>query len=158
MEVFVCQLGKTEYVRKFEGHDDEVNAIKWCPRGQLLASCSDDCTAKIWGMGSSKFQLDLREHLKEIYTIKWSLTGPGTANPNLPLVLASASFDSVIKVTVSVILHSVPTLTMCLLHTLFVCNADYCRFGMWKLESASTIYVDTQTAYTPWRSHQMDSS
>jgi len=37
------------------------------------------------------------EHTKEIYTIKWSPTGPGTINPNLPLVLASASYDATIK-------------------------------------------------------------
>ena len=29
------------------GHTDEVNAIKWDPSGQLLASCSDDYTAKV---------------------------------------------------------------------------------------------------------------
>jgi len=96
--VYVCELGKTEYLRKFEGHEDEVNAIKWCPRGQLLASCSDDWTAKIWNMSSEKYQLDLREHSKEIYTIRWSPTGPGSANPNAKLVLASASFDSLIKI------------------------------------------------------------
>ena len=37
---------------------------------------------------------DLQAHNKEIYTIKWSCTGPGTPNPNANLVLASASFDS----------------------------------------------------------------
>jgi len=26
---------------------DEVNAIKWDPQGKLLASCSDDFTAKV---------------------------------------------------------------------------------------------------------------
>lgn len=97
-KVFVCELGKEHYLRKFEGHEDEVNAIKWCPRGKLLASCSDDWTAKIWSMASEKYMLDLREHSKEIYTIKWSPTGPGSANPNMPLVLASASFDSLIKI------------------------------------------------------------
>ena len=40
---------------------------------------------------------DLREHKKEIYTIKWSPTGAGSSNPGLPLVLASASFDSTIR-------------------------------------------------------------
>jgi len=97
-KVFVCELGKTDYLRKFEGHEDEVNAIKWCPQGKLLASCSDDWTAKIWNMSSERYQLDLREHSKEIYTIRWSPTGPGTANPNAKLVLASASFDSLIKI------------------------------------------------------------
>ena len=40
---------------------------------------------------------DLRDHTKEIYTIKWSPTGPGSNNPNADLVLASASFDSTIR-------------------------------------------------------------
>ena len=40
---------------------------------------------------------DLRTHTKEIYTIKWSPTGPGTKNPNKPLLLATASFDSLVK-------------------------------------------------------------
>ncbi|KAI3907640.1 hypothetical protein MKW98_016284, partial [Papaver atlanticum] len=33
----------------------------------------------------------------EIYTIRWSPTGPGTNNHNQQLLLASASFDSPIK-------------------------------------------------------------
>lgn len=31
---------------------------------------------------------DLQAHNKEIYTIKWSPTGPGTNNPNANLMLA----------------------------------------------------------------------
>ena len=33
----------------------------------------------------------------QVYTIRWSPTGPGSNNPNAPLVLASASFDSTIR-------------------------------------------------------------
>ena len=40
---------------------------------------------------------DLQAHQKEIYTTKWSPTGPGTNNPNMNLVLASASFDSTVR-------------------------------------------------------------
>lgn len=40
---------------------------------------------------------DLAAHSKEIYTIKWSPTGPGTANPNQRLMLVSASFDNTIR-------------------------------------------------------------
>ena len=40
---------------------------------------------------------DLQAHSKEIYTIKWSPTGPGTNNPNMNLILASASFDSTVR-------------------------------------------------------------
>jgi len=41
---------------------------------------------------------NLTEHSKQIYTIKWSPTGPGSANPNANLVLASASFDTKVKI------------------------------------------------------------
>ena len=40
---------------------------------------------------------NLQAHAKEIYTIKWSPTGPGTNNPNANLILASASFDSTVR-------------------------------------------------------------
>ena len=44
--IYVCKLNQPNYLRRFEGHRDEVNAIKWDPSGNLLASCSDDHTAK----------------------------------------------------------------------------------------------------------------
>ncbi|XP_051139450.1 WD40 repeat-containing protein HOS15-like isoform X2 [Andrographis paniculata] len=95
--IYVCKIGETRPIKTFAGHQGEVNAIKWDPIGNLLASCSDDSTAKIWSMKHDTCLLDLREHTKEIYTVRWSPTGPGTSNPNQQLVLASASFDSTIK-------------------------------------------------------------
>ncbi|GFQ01534.1 F-box-like/WD repeat-containing protein tbl1xr1 [Phtheirospermum japonicum] len=95
--IYVCKVGENRPIKSFAGHQGEVNAIKWDPTGALLASCSDDSTAKIWTMKQDICLLDLREHTKEIYTVRWSPTGPGTNNPNKQLVLASASFDSTIK-------------------------------------------------------------
>lgn len=96
--IFVCQVGSTKPVCKFSGHTNEVNAIKWDPSGNLLASCSDDFTAKIWSVTSSPSLVhDLREHTKEIYTIEWAPCGPKSANPGQSAMLASASFDSTIK-------------------------------------------------------------
>ncbi|KAF5736192.1 hypothetical protein HS088_TW14G00328 [Tripterygium wilfordii] len=92
--IYVCKIGETRPVKTFGGHQGEVNCVKWDPTGSLLASCSDDITAKIWSMKQDKYVHDLREHSKEIYTIRWSPTGPGT---NQQLVLASASFDSTVK-------------------------------------------------------------
>ena len=63
----------------------------------MLASCSDDHTAKLWSMSQTSCVRDLKDHSKEIYTIKWSPTGPGSANPNAKLMLASASFDATIR-------------------------------------------------------------
>lgn len=96
--IYVCELSKRSPLCTFQGHTDEVNAIKWDPSGTLLASCSDDFSAKIWSLKSNKCIHDFREHTKEIYTIKWSPTGPNTENPNKKLVLASASFDATIKI------------------------------------------------------------
>ncbi|KAE9607800.1 putative transcription factor WD40-like family [Lupinus albus] len=96
--VYVCKIGDNRPIKAFAGHQGEVNCVKWDPTGSLLASCSDDRTAKIWNMKYDKYLYDLREHSKEIYIIRWSPTGPGTSNPNKKCVLASASFDSTVKI------------------------------------------------------------
>ncbi|KAL5556861.1 hypothetical protein UlMin_039097 [Ulmus minor] len=96
-KIYVCKIGETNPIKTFIGHQEEVNCVKWDPTGLLLASCSDDNTAKIWSMKHDKYVHDLKEHSKEIYTIRWSPTGPGTNNPNHQLLLASASFDSTVK-------------------------------------------------------------
>ncbi|WOK91651.1 F-box-like/WD repeat-containing protein TBL1XR1 isoform X2 [Canna indica] len=95
--IYVCKIGETHPLKAFSGHKAEVNAIKWDPTGSLLASCSDDWTAKIWSLKQDKCLHDFKDHTKEIYTIRWRPTGQGTNNSNQQLVLASASFDSTIK-------------------------------------------------------------
>ncbi|XP_029172738.1 F-box-like/WD repeat-containing protein TBL1XR1 [Nylanderia fulva] len=95
--IHVCKLTVDKPIKSFQGHTNEVNAIKWDPQGNLLASCSDDMSLKIWSMKQDTWVHDLQAHSKEIYTIKWSPTGPGTHNPNMNLTLASASFDSTVR-------------------------------------------------------------
>lgn len=97
MLIHLCKLGHDQPLKTFQGHTNEVNAIKWDPQGRLLASCSDDMSLKIWSPNNDKCVHDLQAHEKEIYTIKWSPTGPGTLNPNRTLALASASFDSTVR-------------------------------------------------------------
>ena len=83
------------------GHADEVNAIRWDPSGALLASCSDDHNVLVWQLGQFyavyNFPLSITtiqrnrsspvyrfsNHTEEIYTIRWSPTGPATTMPNV---------------------------------------------------------------------------
>ncbi|CAM4599600.1 hypothetical protein PO909_032918 [Leuciscus waleckii] len=94
MCIHVCRLGSERPLKTFQGHTNEVNAIKWDPSGMLLASCSDDMTLKIWSMKQDTCVHNLQAHNKEIYTIKWS---PASSSPSASLLLASASFDSTVR-------------------------------------------------------------
>eukprot|EP00591_Stephanopyxis_turris_P007176 CAMPEP_0195530512 /NCGR_PEP_ID=MMETSP0794_2-20130614/33429_1 /TAXON_ID=515487 /ORGANISM="Stephanopyxis turris, Strain CCMP 815" /LENGTH=1193 /DNA_ID=CAMNT_0040662045 /DNA_START=127 /DNA_END=3708 /DNA_ORIENTATION=- len=105
--VHICKVGNARPLQTYTGHTDEVNAVKWDPSGTLLASCSDDCTAKVWawdaararggGLGRNEPLWDFKSHQQEIYTVKWSPTGPGSANPSKALMLATASFDGSVR-------------------------------------------------------------
>ncbi|CAH0487141.1 unnamed protein product [Peronospora farinosa] len=125
MSICVARVGETKADVVLRGHKDAINSVKWDPSGRYLASCSDDYTVKIWepsiaidkmnvvegdGMdieNNKEVELDaassaalvytLQEHKKEVYTFRWSCTGPGTALPDQPLILASASFDGTVK-------------------------------------------------------------
>jgi len=130
--IYVCKVGENRPVKTFSGHQGEVNAIKWDPTGSLLASCSDDSTAKIWSMKQDTYVHDLKEHSKEIYTIRWSPTGTGTNNPNQQLVLASASFDSTIKlwdVESGGVLHSLKGHRDSVYSVAFSPNGEYLASG-----------------------------
>jgi transducin (beta)-like 1 len=98
--IHVCKVSSADNsaYRSLIGHKDEVNAVCWSPGGALVASCSDDSTAKIWSIEEGLIH-DLKGHLKEIYTVRWTPTGPGSNHPNKPLLLCTASFDGTVKVS-----------------------------------------------------------
>jgi transducin (beta)-like 1 len=97
--VHIYRIGQGIPLKIYRGHTDEVNAVKWDPSGTYLASCSDDCTAKVWEVGSDRSGplYDFTSHRQEIYTVKWSPTGPGSSNPLKDSVLATASFDGTVR-------------------------------------------------------------
>ncbi|WFD43686.1 hypothetical protein MPSI1_002350 [Malassezia psittaci] len=102
--VLLCKLGEPKPIRTLLGHTDEVNTIRFDASQTLLASASDDMTVRVWpidvrGIGVSYTNLHRREamvlsgHRKEVYTLAWSPTGPGSSHPTQPRILASGSFD-----------------------------------------------------------------
>ncbi len=98
--IYICQVSATEpnsSLKSFKEHQDEVNVVCWSPGGVYLASCSDDGTAKIWTVETG-LKHDLRGHSKEIFTLRWTPTGPNSNNSHIPLYLCTASFDGTVKV------------------------------------------------------------
>eukprot|EP00299_Pterocystis_sp_00344_P016295 c8174_g1_i1.p1 GENE.c8174_g1_i1~~c8174_g1_i1.p1 ORF type:complete len:492 (-),score=52.37 c8174_g1_i1:161-1636(-) len=111
--IFVCKVGQPQPIKVFEGHNNEVNAVRWDPQGEYLASCSDDFTVKVWHMRQDTHIYSFEGHSQDIFTIRWSNTGPGTANPTDRLYLASASLDATIRLWEVETGTCVYTLTRC---------------------------------------------
>lgn len=63
---------KSGGVTTLSGHSDEVNAIKWSPTGRLLASASDDGTARLWDADAGTCVRTLTGHSKEVYSVRWA--------------------------------------------------------------------------------------
>ncbi|KAJ6245312.1 wd40 repeat protein [Anaeramoeba flamelloides] len=95
--IYVCRFGETQPIATFLGHTRDVNSITWSPNKKLLASASDDQTSKIWDLSKTTPVLSLEDHKEIVYNVKWSNTGEGSNNPNLPLLLATASYDKTVR-------------------------------------------------------------
>jgi transducin (beta)-like 1 len=51
--IYLCSLEESGPLRAYEGHRDEINCVRFDSSSSLLASCSDDGTAKVWSVSSS---------------------------------------------------------------------------------------------------------
>lgn len=93
--IHVCRVGEPQPVRTLVGHTDEVNALRVDPSQTLLASVSDDGTARVWSLdGRSDAPVrTLTGHTKELYALAWAPTGPGSGRADEPRMLATTSFD-----------------------------------------------------------------
>ncbi len=155
----LLKLGESKPLRMFKGHTDDVNAIAFDHSRSLLASASDDMTAKVWqldqgmigsgpsgssrgrspsalrkraspdasGRKSGAMDLDgldsetgedgaqdslpslssksskglkftLAGHTRELYALAWCPSGPGSANPSEPRMLATSAFDHTARI------------------------------------------------------------
>ncbi|KAF9124951.1 hypothetical protein BGW39_007782 [Mortierella sp. 14UC] len=93
-KVYVCKVGSADPLKVFEGHKDEVNAIRWDPLGELLASCSDDKTAKVWSLSQDECLFDLTAHTEAVYDMTWAPREPSSKDSRM---LATASFDTSVR-------------------------------------------------------------
>lgn len=86
----MCKVGDASFVRKFQGHTKQVNCIKWDPTGNMMASCSDDKSVKIWNLRMDTYACSFGDHKDKVLDIKWS---PSKTCVNV----ASASEDCTAK-------------------------------------------------------------
>ncbi|KAI9355878.1 WD40-repeat-containing domain protein [Pilaira anomala] len=96
--IYVCRVGMKTPLKKWIGHEDEVNAVRWDPSGQYLASCSDDMTTKIWSMDSDTPVQEIKGHNLQIYTLQWAPYSQRDSVNNSPRILATASFDATVRI------------------------------------------------------------
>lgn len=77
-KIYVVKLDSDSPVETLSGHSNEVNQVKCNSRRTLLASCSDDGTARIWdvvdakqGRTSNKPPVILSGHSTTVSSIAW---------------------------------------------------------------------------------------
>nr|CAD7589596.1 unnamed protein product [Timema genevievae] len=90
--IHVCKLSVDKPIKSFQGHTSSQVDMKGAVE-------RDEGALLILGLVSvtvlERDLVDEAGHLRPL--IKWSPTGTGTPNPNMALILASASFDSTVR-------------------------------------------------------------
>jgi WD40 repeat protein len=74
--------------RTLSGHTEAVVGLAFSPNGELLASGSDDSTAKIWHLSDGALQQTLAQHTDDVMSVAFSGDGKW---------LASSSEDKTIR-------------------------------------------------------------
>ncbi|KAI0347683.1 WD40 repeat-like protein [Trametopsis cervina] len=99
-KIQVMRLGTMTPIKTLLGHKDEINQIRCNASRTLLASCSDDTTARVWSVNditsasTSKEQSStalLAAHNQTVSSIAWCPTTPSP--PDSHDLLATSSFD-----------------------------------------------------------------
>ena len=60
---FVWDMRSGSYVQSFEGHDSDINAVKFHPSGDAVGTGSDDATCRLFDLGRGGLKRSsLRSH------------------------------------------------------------------------------------------------
>jgi WD40 repeat protein len=87
--VDVWDLQTGGHIGTFKGHTKGINSIKFSPCGNMIATCSNDCTIQIWDSFSLDCRFFMEGHPKRVSDICWS--GSGSK-------VISGSWDETVKV------------------------------------------------------------
>lgn len=68
-------LKNLQYLRKLEGHDDEVNSVCFSPGGRYALSASSDNTLRLWKLRVPRSLRNFEGHTSSVNTIFFSPDG-----------------------------------------------------------------------------------
>lgn len=93
------QTGRLDFnTSRVTGHKGPVLDIKWNPfNDNIIASCSDDCTVKLWYVPDGGLSCHLTEWLVDLHGHKRRV-GYIEFHPTAENVLVSAGFDHLVSI------------------------------------------------------------
>ena len=83
------QNGTRRLLRTLREHNGRVRGVAWSPNGNILASCGQDGTVRLWNPNSGVNYAVLRGHTKSVGDVAFSSDGR---------TLASASLDNTVRI------------------------------------------------------------
>lgn len=75
IRVFSTTKGESHEMWNFPGHELKINCIAFSPDSAMIASCSDDCSIRLWNTKTGKHVRTIRAHSNSVSSVSFSLDG-----------------------------------------------------------------------------------
>lgn len=79
------EIGVLPLLATLVGHAESVRCTEFSPNGKVLATAGEDCTVKLWDVGSRKEMAALRGHTSAVYAVAFAPNGKELASGGVGL-------------------------------------------------------------------------